>query len=134
MALSKKVTLVNNVDANYHRISEVHINFLEGVSIPLIHSYVSSDIRNQEKAISDLEAQMDSIENQMKTTTDEDVINALAEKEAQLFQQYKQEKTKNYTVRKSSYELQNIPDDLSLSNFYKLLSTNDDELLKSKKV
>ena len=59
MALSKKITLDNGIETNYHVIKEVHYNFLEEKTIISIDNYVSEDVRKNHKKV---EETVDSID------------------------------------------------------------------------
>ena len=55
MALDKSIILNNGIEARYHRIKEIHLNFLEDYSVMLVDSYVSKEIRDTQKEIKTLE-------------------------------------------------------------------------------
>lgn len=136
MALSKKITLDNGIETNYHVIKEVHYNFLENKTIVKIDSYVSEDVRNNHKKVKETADSIDKLSAQAIKAQNEsnyELLESLNAKIADLMTTYQSISNKNYIAVTSKISLDYIPEDISLTGLYKELKKTE-EFSKAKKV
>lgn len=137
MALDKSIILNNGIEARYHRIKEIHLNFLEDYSVMLVDSYVSKEIRDTQKEIKTLEENINTyLEKYEKAinNNDDELAHSIEEKLRTLTDKHQEDISKNFIANQTSIEFENsLEEDVSISNFYKLL-TKFDEFKKAKKV
>ena len=137
MALDKSIILNNGIEARYHRIKEIHLNFLEDYSVMLVDSYVSKEIRDTQKEIKTLEESINTyLEKYEKAidNNDDELAHSIEEKLITLTDKHQEDISKNFIANQTSIEFENsLEEDVSISNFYKLL-TKFDEFKKAKKV
>ena len=137
MALDKSIILNNGIEARYHRIKEIHLNFLEDYSVMLVDSYVSKEIRDTQKEIKTLEESINTyLEKYEKAidNNDDELTHSIEEKLRTLTDKHQEDISKNFIANQTSIEFENsLEEDVSISNFYKLL-TKFDEFKKAKKV
>lgn len=136
MALQKKIELNNGIVANYHVINQVHFNFLENKTLISLDSYVSKEIRDSHKKIDEVNKSIISLTEQAGKAEKDgnlELLESLNEKISSLVAQFQDLASKNYTVGTSSIALSYIPEDISLTGLYKVL-TSMTEYSKAKKV
>lgn len=136
MALSKKITLDNGIETNYHVIKEVHYNFLESKTIVKIDSYVSEDVRNNHKKVKETSDSIDKLSTQAIKAQNEsnyELLESLNSKISDLMTTYQSISNKNYIAGTSKISLDYIPEDISLAGLYKELKKTE-EFSKAKKV
>jgi len=136
MALSKKITLDNGIETNYHVIKEVHYNFLENKTIVSIDSYVSEDVRNNHKKVKETADSINKLSEQAIKAQNEsnyELLESLNAKINDLMITYKDISDKNYVAGTTKVSLDYIPEDISLVGVYEELKKTD-EFSKAKKV
>ena len=136
MALSKKITLDNGIETNYHVIKEVHYNFLENKTIVYIDSYVSENVRNNHKKVKETADSINKLSEQAIKAQNEsnyELLESLNAKINDLMITYKDISDKNYVAGTTKVSLDYIPEDISLVGVYKELKKTD-EFSKAKKV
>lgn len=137
MALEKEIILENGIKANYHRIKEVQIDFIKENITVLVDSYVNSNIRENQKNIKKLEESVVSYAEKYEKAyqnSDDALMKSLEDKLNTMSLTYNKETLKNFVANQASINLEHFDDtNLSISNFYKLISKLDN-YKKAKKV
>lgn len=137
MALEKEIILENGIKANYHRIKEIQIDFVKESIIVLVDSYVNSNIRENQKNIKKLEESVVSYAEKYEKAyqnNDDALMKSLEDKLNMMSFTYNKETLKNFVANQTTINLEYFDDtNLSISNFYKLISKLDD-YKKAKKV
>ena len=137
MALEKEIILENGIKANYHRIKEVQIDFIKENIIVLVDSYVNSNIRENQKNIKKLEESVVSYAEKYEKAyqnNDDALMKSLEDKLNTMSLTYNKETLKNFVANQATINLEHFDDtNLSISNFYKLISKLDN-YKKAKKV
>ena len=137
MALEKEIILENGIKANYHRIKEVQIDFIKENIIVLVDSYVNSNIRENQKNIKKLEESIVSYTEKYEKAyqnNDDALMKSLEDKLNTMSLTYNKEILKNFVANQATINLEHFDDtNLSISNFYKLISKLDN-YKKAKKV
>lgn len=137
MALEKEIILENGIKANYHRIKEVQIDFIKESIIVLVDSYVNSNIRENQKNIKKLEESIVSYAEKYEKAyqnNDDALMKSLEDKLNTMSLTYNKEILKNFVANQATINLEHFDDtNLSISNFYKLISKLDN-YKKAKKV
>lgn len=78
MALKQQITNIAGATTDYHRISEVHVDYTKRIANIIVLSYIGIAKRNEEKVQTSLSNQRDKITEELK----ELVVNPTAENEA----------------------------------------------------
>ena len=137
MALEKEIILENGIKANYHRIKEVQIDFIKENITVLVDSYVNSNIRENQKNIKKLEESVISYAEKYEKAyqnNDDALMKSLEDKLNTMSLTYNKEILKNFVANQATINLEHFDDtNLSISNFYKLISKLDN-YKKAKKV
>ena len=137
MALEKEIILENGIKANYHRIKEVQIDFIKENITVLVDSYVNSNIRENQKNIKKLEESIVSYAEKYEKAyqnNDDALMKSLEDKLNTMSLTYNKETLKNFVANQATINLEHFDDtNLSISNFYKLISKLDN-YKKAKKV
>lgn len=137
MALEKEIILENGIKANYHRIKEVQIDFIKENITVLVDSYVNSNIRENQKNIKKLEESVVSYAEKYEKAyqnNDDALMKSLEDKLNTMSLTYNKETLKNFVANQATINLEHFDDtNLSISNFYKLISKLDN-YKKAKKV
>lgn len=137
MALEKEIILENGIKANYHRIKEVQIDFIKENITVLVDSYVNSNIRENQKNIKKLEESVVSYAEKYEKAyqnSDDALMKSLEDKLNTMSLTYNKEILKNFVANQATINLEHFDDtNLSISNFYKLISKLDN-YKKAKKV
>ena len=137
MALEKEIILENGIKANYHRIKEVQIDFIKENITVLVDSYVNSNIRENQKNIKKLEESVVSYAEKYEKAyqnNDDALMKSLEDKLNTMSLTYNKEILKNFVANQATINLEHFDDtNLSISNFYKLISKLDN-YKKAKKV
>ena len=137
MALEKEIILENGIKANYHRIKEIQIDFVKENITVLVDSYVNSNIRENQKNIKKLEESVVSYAEKYEKayqSNDDALMKSLEDKLNTISLNYNKETLKNFVANQATINLEHFDDtNLSISNFYKLISKLDN-YKKAKKV
>lgn len=137
MALEKEIILENGIKANYHRIKEIQIDFVKENITVLVDSYINSNIRENQKNIKKLEESVVSYAEKYEKAyqnNDDALMKSLEDKLNTMSLTYNKETLKNFVANQATINLEHFDDtNLSISNFYKLISKLDN-YKKAKKV
>lgn len=126
MAISKSIIKQNGLATNYHRISNISLDFINHKCSVILESYVSKDIRDKcikaEKAKDDLQKLI----SQYELAKDGEIIKSLEEKINTFQELNKDILNENYIADQTLIELSFIPEDTSFAGIYNELMKLDD--------
>ena len=126
MAISKSIIKQNGLATNYHKISNISLDFINHKCWVILESYVSKDIRDKgikaEKAKDDLQKLI----SQYELAKDGEIIKSLEEKINTFQELNKDILNENYIADQTLIELSFIPEDTSFAGIYNELMKLDD--------
>lgn len=126
MAISKSIIKQNGLATNYHKISNISLDFINHKCSVILESYVSKDIRDKgikaEKAKDDLQKLI----SQYELAKDGEIIKSLEEKINTFQELNKDILNENYIADQTLIELSFIPEDTSFAGIYNELMKLDD--------
>lgn len=126
MAINKSIIKQNGLATNYHRISNISLDFINHKCSVILESYVSKDIRDKgikaEKAKDDLQKLI----SQYELAKDGEIIKSLEEKINTFQELNKDILNENYIADQTLIELSFIPEDTSFAGIYNELMKLDD--------
>lgn len=126
MAISKSIIKQNGLATNYHKISNISLDFINHKCSVILESYVSKDIRDKgikaEKAKDDLQKLISRYE----LAKDGEIIKSLEEKINTFQELNKDILNENYIADQTLIELSFIPEDTSFAGIYNELMKLDD--------
>ena len=126
MAISKSIIKQNGLATNYHKISNISLDFINHKCSVVLESYVSKDIRDKgikaEKAKDDLQKLI----SQYELAKDGEIIKSLEEKINTFQELNKDILNENYIADQTLIELSFIPEDTSFAGIYNELMKLDD--------
>lgn len=126
MAINKSIIKQNGLATNYHKISNISLNFINHKCSVVLESYVSKDIRDKgikaEKAKDDLQKLI----SQYELAKDGEIIKSLEEKINTFQELNKDILNENYIADQTLIELSFIPEDTSFAGIYNELMKLDD--------
>ena len=126
MAISKSIIKQNGLATNYHKISNISLEFINHKCSVVLESYVSKDIRDKgikaEKAKDDLQKLI----SQYELAKDGEIIKSLEEKINTFQELNKDILNENYIADQTLIELSFIPEDTSFAGIYNELMKLDD--------
>ena len=126
MAINKSIIKQNGLATNYHKISNISLDFINHKCSVLLESYVSKDIRDKgikaEKAKDDLQKLI----SQYELAKDGEIIKSLEEKINTFQELNKDILNENYIADQTLIELSFIPEDTSFAGIYNELMKLDD--------
>lgn len=126
MAISKSIIKQNGLATNYHKISNISLDFINHKCSVVLESYVSKDIRDigikAEKAKDDLQKLI----SQYELAKDGEIIKSLEEKINTFQELNKDILNENYIADQTLIELSFIPEDTSFAGIYNELMKLDD--------
>lgn len=126
MAISKSIIKQNGLATNYHKISNISLDFINHKCSVILESYVSKDIRDKgikaEKAKDDLQKLI----SQYELAKDGEIIKSLEEKINTFQELNKDILNENYIADQTLIELSFIPEDTSFAGIYNELIKLDD--------
>ena len=118
MAINKSIIKQNGLATNYHKISNISLDFINHKCSVLLESYVSKDIRDKgikaEKAKDDLQKLI----SQYELAKDGEIIKSLEEKINTFQELNKDILNENYIADQTLIELSFIPEDTSFAGVY----------------
>lgn len=118
MAINKSIIKQNGLATNYHKISNISLDFINHKCSVLLESYVSKDIRDKgikaEKAKDDLQKLI----SQYELAKDGEIIKSLEEKINTFQELNKDILNENYIADQTLIELGFIPEDTSFAGVY----------------
>lgn len=121
MALEKELKEKSGVVSNYHKILNVEVNYILNECVIYVANYKDDTYREKEKNFEKLKESIKDLNDKYEAETDVDIKSALADKINEI--------EPNTLVDKVFYtniepiHLDYIPEDLSFSNLYKILSS-----------
>lgn len=126
MAINKSIIKQNGLATNYHKISNISLDFINHKCSVVLESYVSKDIRDigikAEKAKDDLQKLI----SQYELAKDGEIIKSLEEKINTFQELNKDILNENYIADQTLIELGFIPEDTSFAGIYNELMKLDD--------
>lgn len=126
MAINKSIIKQNGLATNYHKISNISLDFINHKCSIVLESYVSKDIRDKgikaEKAKDDLQKLI----SQYELAKDGEIIKSLEEKINTFQELNKDILNENYIADQTLIELSFIPEDTSFAGIYNELMKLDD--------
>lgn len=126
MAINKSIIKQNGLATNYHKISNISLDFINHKCSVILESYVSKDIRDKgikaEKAKDDLQKLISRYE----LAKDGEIIKSLEEKINTFQELNKDILNENYIADQTLIELSFIPEDTSFAGIYNELMKLDD--------
>ena len=126
MAINKSIIKQNGLATNYHKISNISLDFINHKCSVVLESYVSKDIRDKgikaEKAKDDLQKLI----SQYELAKDGEIIKTLEEKINTFQELNKDILNENYIADQTLIELSFIPEDTSFAGIYNELMKLDD--------
>ena len=126
MAINKSIIKQNGLATNYHKISNISLDFINHKCSVILESYVSKDIRDKgikaEKAKDDLQKLI----SQYELAKDGEIIKSLEEKINTFQELNKDILNENYIADQTLIELGFIPEDTSFAGIYNELMKLDD--------
>ena len=126
MAINKSIIKQNGLATNYHKISNISLDFINHKCSVVLESYVSKDIRDKgikaEKAKDDLQKLI----SQYELAKDGENIKSLEEKINTFQELNKDILNENYIADQTLIELSFIPEDTSFAGIYNELMKLDD--------
>ena len=126
MAINKSIIKQNGLATNYHKISNISLDFINHKCSVVLESYVSKDIRDKgikaEKAKDDLQKLI----SQYELAKDGEIIKSLEEKINTFQELNKDILNENYIADQTLIELSFIPEDTSFARIYNELMKLDD--------
>lgn len=126
MAINKSIIKQNGLATNYHKISNISLDFINHKCSVVLESYVSKDIRDKgikaEKAKDDLQKLI----SQYELAKDGEIIKSLEEKINTFQELNKDILNENYIADQTLIELGFIPEDTSFTGIYNELMKLDD--------
>ena len=126
MAINKSIIKQNGLATNYHKISNISLDFINHKCSVVLESYVSKDIRDKgikaEKAKDDLQKLI----SQYELAKDGEIIKSLEEKINTFQELNKDILNENYIADQTLIELSFIPEDTSFTGIYNELMKLDD--------
>lgn len=126
MAINKSIIKQNGLATNYHKISNISLDFINHKCSVILESYVSKDIRDKgikaEKAKDDLQKLI----SQYELAKDGEIIKSLEEKINTFQELNKDILNENYIADQTLIELSFIPEDTSFAGIYNELIKLDD--------
>lgn len=125
MAINKSIIKQNGLATNYHKISNISLDFINHKCSVILESYVSKDIRDKgikaEKAKDDLQKLI----SQYELAKDGEIIKSLEEKINTFQELNKDILNENYIADQTLIELSFIPEDTSFAGIYNELMKLD---------
>lgn len=125
MALDKKIVKDSGLSVSYFRILNIEVNYVYDISTITIEEYISEDYRNKAKKKAELLNTIAELEQQSNTTKDFKLKESLIEKINTIYDSNKELLANNYSTGINKVELDYIPEDLSISNFYNIIKNLD---------
>lgn len=125
MALDKKIVKDSGLSVSYFRILNIEVNYVYDISTITIEEYISEDYRNKAKKKAELLNTIVELEQQSNTTKDFKLKESLIEKINTIHNSNKELLANNYSTGINKVELDYIPEDLSISNFYNIIKNLD---------
>lgn len=125
MALNKKIVKDSGLSVSYFRILNIEVNYVYDISTITIEEYISEDYRNKAKKKAELLNTIAELEQQSNTTKDFKLKESLIEKINTIYNSNKELLANNYSTGINKVELDYIPEDLSISNFYNIIKNLD---------
>lgn len=125
MALNKKIVKDSGLSVSYFRILNIEINYVYDISTITIEEYISEDYRNKAKKKAELLNTIAELEQQSNTTKDFKLKESLIEKINTIYNSNKELLANNYSTGINKVELDYVPEDLSISNFYNIIKNLD---------
>lgn len=125
MALDKKIVKDSGLSVSYFRILNIEVNYVYDISTITIEEYISEDYRNKAKKKAELLNTIAELEQQSNTTKDFKLKESLIEKINTIYNSNKELLANNYSTGINKVELDYIPEDLSISNFYNIIKNLD---------
>ena len=126
MAINKSIIKQNGLATNYHKISNISLDFINHKCSVVLESYVSKDIRDKgikaEKAKDDLQKLI----SQYELAKDGELIKSLEEKINTFQELNKDILNENYIADQTLIELSFIPENTSCTGIYNQLMKLDD--------
>lgn len=126
MAINKSIIKQNGLATNYHKISNISLDFINHKCSVILESYVSKDIRDKgikaEKAKDDLQKLI----SQYELAKDGEIIKSLEEKINTFQELNKDILNENYIADQTLIELSFIPEDTSFAGIYNEFMKLDD--------
>lgn len=125
MALDKKIVKDSGLSVSYFRILNIEVNYVYDISTVTIEEYISEDYRNKAKKKAELLNTIAELEQQSNTTKDFKLKESLIEKINTIYNSNKELLANNYSTGINKVELDYVPEDLSISNFYNIIKNLD---------
>lgn len=125
MALNKKIVKDSGLSVSYFRILNIEVNYVYDISTITIEEYISEDYRNKAKKKAELLNTIAELEQQSNTTKDFKLKESLIEKINTIYNSNKELLANNYSTGINKVELDYVPEDLSISNFYNIIKNLD---------
>lgn len=125
MALNKKIVKDSGLSVSYFRILNIEVNYVYDISTITIEEYISEDYRNKAKKKAELLNTIAELEQQSNTTKDFKLKESLIEKINTIHNSNKELLANNYSTGINKVELDYVPEDLSISNFYNIIKNLD---------
>lgn len=125
MALDKKIVKDSGLSVSYFRILNIEVNYVYDISTITIEEYISEDYRNKAKKKAELLNTIAELEQQSNTTKDFKLKESLIEKINTIYNSNKELLANNYSTGINKVELDYVPEDLSISNFYNIIKNLD---------
>lgn len=125
MALSKKIIKDSGLSVSYFRILNIEVDYVYNMSIITIEEYISEDYRNKAKKKAELLNTITELEQQSNATKDSKLKESLMEKISIIQNSNKELLANNFSTGINKIELDYIPEDLSISNFYNIIKELD---------
>lgn len=125
MALDKKIVKDSGLSVSYFRILNIEVNYVYDISTITIEEYISEDYRNKAKKKAELLNTIAELEQQSNTTKDFKLKESLIEKINTIHNSNKELLANNYSTGINKVELDYVPEDLSISNFYNIIKNLD---------
>ena len=125
MALDKKIVKDSGLSVSYFRILNIEVNYVYDISNITIEEYISEDYRNKAKKKAELLNTIAELEQQSNTTKDFKLKESLIEKINTIYNSNKELLANNYSTGINKVELDYVPEDLSISNFYNIIKNLD---------
>ena len=125
MALNKKIVKDSGLSVSYFRILNIEVNYVYDISTVTIEEYISEDYRNKAKKKAELLNTIAELEQQSNTTKDFKLKESLIEKINTIYNSNKELLANNYSTGINKVELDYVPEDLSISNFYNIIKNLD---------
>ena len=126
MAISKSIIKQNGLATNYHKISNISLDFINHKCSVVLESYVSKDIRDKGIKAEKAEDDLQKLISQYELAKDGEIIKSLEEKINTFQELNKDILNENYIADQTLIELNFIPEDTSFAGIYNELMKLDD--------